>query len=142
MSFQSLATLSHVAFDFSCRKFPWGSASKLRTQLPSMAVPAPSSAPYLRGLRCNRTFSSKFRHHRLFPSKKSPFIVAMAPRKKVSNFHNFTYVPGKSVSSVFAFKENSHLDCFNLKPARIIHKHTSLFFRINFLSEIGSRICC
>ncbi|KAF7838418.1 uncharacterized protein G2W53_006900 [Senna tora] len=112
-----------------------------------MAVPAPSSSPYLRGLHCNRAFSSKFGYHRLFPAKKSLLVVAMATKKKVNKYDDDWKKEWFGAGIFYEGSEEVEVDVFkklekrkvlsNVEKAGLLSKAEELGFTLSSIEKLG-----
>ncbi|KAJ7956340.1 DUF1118 domain-containing protein [Quillaja saponaria] len=113
-----------------------------------MAVTAPSSAlPYLRGIKFNNSFSSKFRSHRLYPVKKSLTVVAMAPIKKVNKYDDNWQKQWFGAGIFYEANEEVEVDVFkklekrkvlsNVEKAGLLSKAEDLGLTLSSIEKLG-----
>ncbi|XP_061373515.1 uncharacterized protein LOC133315853 [Gastrolobium bilobum] len=145
MSFECVSSSSHVAVEITSRK-----VLVLLKPKPSMAVPASSSAPGLRGIHTNRTFSSSFRYQRSFPTpttNKPLTVLAMAPIKKVNKYDNNwkkewfgagIFYEGSEEVKVDVFKELEKRKVLsNVEKAGLLSKAEELGFTLSSIEKLG-----
>ncbi|KAJ1375180.1 hypothetical protein SESBI_51301 [Sesbania bispinosa] len=114
-----------------------------------MAVPAPSSAPGLRVIHTNRTFSFQFLHQRSFPtrSNKSLTVVAMAPKKKVNKYDDSWKKQWFGAGIFYEGSEEVEVDVFkklekrkvlsNVEKAGLLSKAEELGFTLSSIEKLG-----
>ncbi|XP_054807021.1 uncharacterized protein LOC129309459 [Prosopis cineraria] len=112
-----------------------------------MAFPAPSSASYLRGLHSSHTFSSKFPYHPMFPAKKSPFVVAMASKRKVNKYDENWKKDWFGPGIFYEGSEEVEVDVFkklekrkvlsNVEKAGLLSKAEELGFTLSSIEKLG-----
>ncbi|KAE9608463.1 hypothetical protein Lal_00030147 [Lupinus albus] len=112
-----------------------------------MAAPAPSSAPCLRILHTNRTFSSAFRYQRPFPTKKPLTVVAMSPIKKVNKYDQNWKKEWFGAGIFFEGSEEVEVDVFkklekrkvlsNVEKSGLLSKAEELGFTLSSIEKLG-----
>ncbi|XP_020232018.1 uncharacterized protein LOC109812460 [Cajanus cajan] len=115
-----------------------------------MAVPATSSAPVLRPVPTNRSFSSFFRYRRQLPSpatNKPLTVFAMATKKKVNKYDDGWKKEWFGAGIFYEGSEEVEVDVFkklekrkvlsNVEKAGLLSKAEQLGFTLSSIEKLG-----
>ncbi|KAH1126630.1 hypothetical protein AAZX31_06G181200 [Glycine max] len=112
-----------------------------------MAVPATSSAPVLRPIPPNRSFSSPFRSLPTPTTRKPLTVFAMAPKKKVNKYNENWKKEWFGAGIFYEGSEEVEVDVFkklekrkvlsNVEKAGLLSKAEQLGFSLSSIEKLG-----
>ncbi|KAG5035509.1 hypothetical protein AAZX31_04G158700 [Glycine max] len=112
-----------------------------------MAVPATSSAPVLRPIRTNHSFSSPFRSLPSPAARKPLTVFAMAPKKKVNKYNDKWKKEWFGAGIFYEGSEEVEVDVFkkiekrkvlsNVEKAGLLSKAEDLGFTLSSIEKLG-----